>query len=373
MRESLGPTSSGNRGQGVLLHTTMGVDVSGGIDASPFVLGLGHQQVWVRPHAKKDKPPRPESCKGSDGIEAIGAPPAQVNWVHVGDRESDCFEAMDACRQQSSGFAFRACQDRRVIAGHTTEDQPAAKPTLLTAKPALLFELLKKQPMLGGKQLWVRGRGDREPRWAKLAVSAMPVTLLAPKNWPDKAHRKDQPRPAAIACWAVRVWEVDPPADGEEPIEWIILTNEPAVDLESALWVVFWYSCRWLIEEYHKCLKTGCRIEQRQLQEGHRLMALLGIVSIRLLQLKHQAKVNPDTLAQRIVPKRYVKTLAAPLKLQAEKITARQFWRETARLGGFLCRKGDGDPGWITLWRGWQHLETLTAGMELAKREKKCG
>jgi hypothetical protein len=283
----------------------------------------------------------------------------------VGDSESDCWEAIEACQQQSAGFALRACQNRQVIAGHASTGQTRGQTT------TLLFDLLRQQPALGHKQLWVRGRGsDRAARWAKLAVSAMPITLLAPKNWPDKPHRKGRPRPDPIACWAVRVYEINTPA-GQEPIEWVILTDEPVNDLATALKVAFWYACRWLIEEYHKCLKTGCRMESRQLQAAQRLQALLGIlaiVAVRLLQLKHQAKVNPDAKALTLVPERYVKTLAAHLKRPPTKITAHEFWRETARLGGFLARKGDGDPGWLTLWRGWQHLEILTEGIELAKR-----
>ena len=182
-------------------------------------------------------------------------------------------------------------------------------------------------------------------------------------------------KPDPILCWALRIDQINTPP-GQEPIEWIILTDEPLEELEVALKVSFWYSCHWLIEEYHKCLKTGCGMERRQLETADRLEALLGIlavVAVRLLQLKHQDRTNPTAAASRIVPMNYLQTLAAYLKQPPDKLTARQFWIETARLGGFLARKGDGDPGWLTLWRGWQHLETLTEGFELARRFKgKC-
>ena len=170
----------------------------------------------------------------------------------------------------------------------------------------------------------------------------------------------------------MRVYEVDTPA-GAEPIEWVILTDEPVTDLAAALTVAFWYSCRWLIEEYHKCLKSGCRVESRQLEEAGRLKALLGVLAVlavRLLQLKHQAKVNPDAPALSVIPPRYVRTLGAHLKQSPGQMTTRQFWRETARMGGFLGRKGDGDPGWLTLWRGWQELELLTTGFELGEKAR---
>lgn len=354
----LGPVSNG--GWGMLLHSTIGIDVSGGDGQPPLVLGLGHQQVWSRPRGGK-KAKDPESSKWKAGIDAIGTPPPGVRQVHVGDAESDCWEAMEACRDAGSGFAIRACQNRLVHGSHG----PHAQAT----QSLSLFDLLVKQPMLGGKQLYLRSRPDRPARWAKLGISACRVTVLAPKNWSDKPHRKNRTRPGPIECFAVRVWELQPP-EGQEPVEWVILTDEPVEDLESAVKVVFWYTCRWLIEEYHKCLKTGCRIESRQLEQGVRLQRLLGVLSVvavRLLQLKHQAKVNPNAPATSVVPERYVKTIKAHLNLpQRGNLTVSQFWRETARLGGFLARKSDGEPGWITLWHGWQELELLTTGFELA-------
>jgi Transposase DNA-binding/Transposase Tn5 dimerisation domain len=361
----LGPTSASGSGQGMLLHTTMAVDVSGGIDQPPAVLGLGFQQLWVR--GLKPNRTKPESSKWAAGVEGVGMPPKDVRWVHVGDRESDCWEAIDACRGQGCGFALRACQNRLVISGHASAAQPLSK-----GEPGLLFDLLGQSRALGTKKLWVRGRKDRQARWARLSVSALPVTLLAPQHWSEKAHRQGLPRPEPVECWAVRVCEVNAPP-GEARIEWVILTDEPVKTLAAALKVVFWYSCRWLIEEYHKCLKTGCRIESRQLEEAARLKTLLGILSVvavRLLQLKHQAKVNPDAPATTLVPAPYVKTLAAHLQTPVSKMTMSCFWRETARLGGFLGRKGDGDPGWLTLWRGWEHLEILAAGVELGRGMK---
>jgi hypothetical protein len=348
----------------MLLHSTLAIDVSGGTEAPPEVLGLSAQHLWAR---QTNSAPAVESSKWATAIEAVGVPPPQSHWVHVGDCESDCWEALEACRSKQMGFALRACQNRRVIAGHAP-----ANATVPEGEPVALFDLLKKQPMLGGKRLWVRGRKDREARWAKLAVSAMAVTLLAPKNWSDKPHRKGRPRPAAIACWAVRVWEIDPPA-GEEPIEWVILTDEPVADLETALKVVFWYSCRWLIEEYHKCLKTGCRAEDRQLETAERLGALLGmlsVVAVRLLQLKQQARCNPQRPARQVVPREHVNVLASHRGL-TRNMTVHQFWREVAQLGGFLARKSDGDPGWLTLWRGWQKLDLLVAGAELGRKMRR--
>jgi hypothetical protein len=100
------------------------------------------------------------------------------------------------------------------------------------------------------------------------------------------------------------------------------------------------------------------------------LVGMLSVVAVRLLQLKHQAKMLPQRPAGEVVPEKYVKTLAAYLKI-SEQMDCRRFWREVAKLGGFLARKADGDPGWLTLWRGWQRLELLAEGYELARRGRK--
>ena len=349
----LGPVGAGGRGSGLPLHSTLALDVGGGPDSPPEVLGLSHQQLWSRGDgARGGARPVPESAKWPAAVEAVGPAPGGVRYVHVGDAEADCWPLLSACGAAGVGHVTRACQDRLVSPGHG----PTAGPT------ARLFELARARPPLGGKVLWARARGNEEAGPLRLLVSATPVTVHPPKNGKG-------PRPAPLARWGVRVWEAHPPG-GRTPVEWVLLTDHPVGDLESALLVAFWYTCRWLIEEYHKCLKSGCNVEARQLRDADRLAPLVGVlavVAVRLLQLKHRARTNPDAPARSVVPERHVQTLAAKLALP-EEMTARQFWRGTARLGGFLGRRGDGDPGWQTLWRGWQQLELLTEGAELARR-----
>ena len=348
----LGPVGAGGGGRGLLLHGTLALDAGGGPDSPPEVLGLTHQRLWAR--GAGGGRPVPESAKWPGAVRAVGPAPAGAAYVHVGDAEADCWQLLAACGAAGVGHVTRACQDRLVSPGHgpTPPGGPAAK----------LFGLARASPPLGGRVLWARARGNEEAGPLRLLVSAAAVRVHPPKNGKG-------PRPAPLERWAVRVWEAEPPR-GREPVEWVLLTDRRVEDLGSALLVAFWYSCRWLIEEYHKCLKSGCRVEARQLEDAGRLAPLvgvLGVVAVRLLQLKHRARTDPDAPARSVVPERSVKTLAAKLALP-EGMTARQFWRGTAQLGGFLGRKGDGDPGWQTLWRGWQQLELLTEGAELAKR-----
>jgi len=195
----------------------------------------------------------------------------------------------------------------------------------------------------------------------------------------------------ALRCWAVRVWEPDPPAGCRTPVEWILLTSEPVRDRNDARRVASYYGLRWLVEEYHNCLKGGCRVEARQLETAARLEPLIAIlcaVAARLLRLKNDARLTPGRPAGACVPAGLVRTMSALVDEAASKsksnsvasaqaraptvtaeLTVRQFMRAVAKLGGFLGRKGDGEPGWRTLWRGWLELTLIHAGYQLAQKE----
>ena len=155
--------------------------------------------------------------------------------------------------------------------------------------------------------------------------------------------------------WLVHAVEVNPPA-GVEPIEWILFTSMPVESFADAWRIISYYEKRWLIEEWHKALKTGCRVECRQLkckESLERITGLLSVVAVRLLQLKSEARTNPERPARQIVPWHWIKMLIAARKrmknVTATTMTVGQFYRELAKLGGFLGRKSDGEPGWITI------------------------
>ena len=101
--------------------------------------------------------------------------------------------------------------------------------------------------------------------------------------------------------YVVDVVEVSPPPQGEEPIRWTLLTNEPVLDFDDAWRVIGWYEWRWVVEEYHKCLKTGCRIEDLQFTAVERLqpaIALLSAVALTLLNLRDASR-RPDAKTRR--------------------------------------------------------------------------
>jgi hypothetical protein len=173
---------------------------------------------------------------------------------------------------------------------------------------------------------------------------------------------------AALPVWVVRVWEVETPA-GEDPLEWILLTSLMCSSCEQAWQRVEWYRARWRVEDYHQCLKTGCRIEERQLQSTERLLRLLGLLSplaVRLLQVRDLSRQAPKCPAHSVIEPETLTVLAAHVGLSPSSMTVGTFWIEVARMGGYLARRGDGPPGWKTLWKGWLHLQALLEGVHLA-------
>ena len=112
-------------------------------------------------------------------------------------------------------------------------------------------------PIVGTRELWISPKKGSAGRWASLSISAAAVTI-----WSPQLNRTGR----ALRCWAVRAWEANPP-EGAEPIEWMLLSSEAVENQDDALRIVDYYGCRWLIEEYHQCLKSGCKVEQRQLED----------------------------------------------------------------------------------------------------------
>ena len=210
---------------------------------------------------------------------------------------------------------------------------------------------------------------QRPARTARVAIRAVAVTLEVP----DYLARQ-KPELVPIALNALLVEEITPPADGGKPICWKLLTSLPLDNFEQACQVVRWYSYRWLIERYHFTLKSGCLIEALQLQYRDRLLKALATYSIvawRLMATTYRARLTPEIscevvftpsewklLRRRFVPKSRSK--------QPPSLHLAVNW--LARLGGFQSRKGDGEPGIKTLWRGYTKLQHLLEGAQLTKK-----
>ncbi len=146
-----------------------------------------------------------------------------------------------------------------------------------------LVDFARTLPIQHRYTLDVPASHGRPARTAQMCLAWSQVTIPAPRNGPPEL--RDQP---PITAWVIRAWEVNAPP-GAEPIEWILVTSVPTETVADAKERVWWYTFRWLTEEYHQCLKTGCNIEHRQFDHGddiRRLLGFCGPIAARLLQLR---------------------------------------------------------------------------------------
>lgn len=365
--EGLGPTGNGS-GLGFLLHNAMMVDA-----ATQSILGVAGQAIHYRPKKKRSKKEnssqrlkrRRESEVWGRVIDDVGPPADGADYVYVCDRGADNFEVFCHLLQQDSGWVIRAkAKNRNVLT-------PAGE-------SITVGRFLSRLTSRGTYELELRARPQQAARTAKIEVLTGSILMPVPRHNSPWVKSID---PHPIAMNVVWVREVDAPED-VEPIEWILYTSLPVETFDEVWTVIEIYEARWLIEEYHKALKSGCRVTSRQLKTGSRLEAVVGLLSVvamRLVQLKSLANREPDRPARSVVPLLWLQMLKAARKQlrRVHDLTLKQFYRELAKLGGFLGRKSDGSPGWITIWRGWEKLNTLVRGAELAielkLQHKKCG
>lgn len=202
-------------------------------------------------------------------------------------------------------------------------------------------------------------------RDAPVVMAWARVSIPPPSQAPPEIREH-----AAIQASILRVWEPDPPA-GAKRVEWVLISSLPITRVEEALRAVDWYSCRWLCEDYHQCLKTGCRVEAPQLDAADDVCRLLGFllpIAVRLLQVRQRVRQSPEVPAKAVVDPLMVDVLTIRRTSLLPTMTLGQFWRAVAELGGHQGRRSDGPPGWRTLWKGWRYLSDLTEGARLFAR-----
>lgn len=223
----------------------------------------------------------------------------------------------------------------------------------------------------------VSARGGHPEREAVVALAAAPVLLQAPRR--ARGDHGSEP----LAVWVVCVREVDPPP-GREPVEWVLLTNVPVVTAADVTDRVEWYETRWVVEELHEGQKTGCSIEDLQLgKQNHdergkpamkdRLgpaIALLSVVAVQLLVLRdlgRDGKKGEGPATEWFGAQEQEVLAGWHYGDSKREMTLAEFCRALAMLGGHQGRKGDGRPGWLTLWRGWQKLQLMVQGVRAAQ------
>ena len=333
--------------QGLLVHSTLA------FTPERVPLGLIAQAVWARdPQAVGQRVTRrqrgieaKESRKWLDSLAAVNEARHEcphTYWVSVGDREADVYDLLVRERAAGVDLLIRAAWDRRV-----------------EHEERYLWATVLAQPVAEIYTLHVPRRKDQPARIAMLTLRLSAVELRPP------SHRRAEHLPA-VSVWAVHVVEEYPPA-GVEPLEWLLLTTRPVLTTATAQECVDWYTCRFGIEVWHKVLKSGCRIEARQLESAARLqrcLTLFSVIAWRIVYATMLSRTLPTLPCSVLLVLEEWQALYCAIHHTptppATPPTLQEAVQWIAQLGGFLGRAGDGPPGVTVLWRGFQHLADLT-------------
>lgn len=344
--EGLGTIGSSKKLRGMLVHTTMA------FTPERVPLGVLAQQTWIRPpeefgtKLKRKEAPiqEKESFKwilSLEDTEALQALHPDVRCISVGDREADIYELLVRGLKCKSGLIVRASCDR-----------------LLDDEEKRLWPYMAALPAATMLEMQIPQKESKKLRPASVELRFGCVTLRPPKRLKGAY--------GPIEVRAVYLHEPKAP-EGSEPLSWMLLTTLQVNDATDAMTIVDYYSVRWSIELFHRILKSGCRIEKRQLQSAEALRNLLAIDSIvawRIHLLTMLGRRMPDLPCDVVFEEHEWKALycyvhhtrtppARPPSLNEAILLV-------ARVGGFLGRKGDGRPGMTVLWRGLQGLTWIT-------------
>jgi len=348
--QGLGPIGTQQQNlSGLVMHSTLAFTPAG------MPLGLLTQEIWARSEEEEqltdeERKKRPieekESYKWLKALqETVHWTPSGVQVVTVCDREADIYEFFVEAQEAKTGLLVRAAQNRAVM----------------DAEMGLLWDRVEGAVPVRYLKVQVPAKAKEPAREAVVSVRFRSVKLRPP--WRPKVEGRDPLSPVLLD--AVLVQEVEPPAK-MTPVEWMLLTNVPVHSAEDAVERVCWYRQRWPIEVFHKVLKSGCKVEDCRLGKGERLIPYLTLSSIiawRLYWLTHINRHFPDASCIAILADHEWRALYATIHRTStppkEMPTVRQAVRWIAQLGGFLGRKGDGEPGPTVTWRGWQRLSDI--------------
>ena len=354
---------------GLVMHSCLAVTTEG------LPLGLLDQRIFARENlsekTKRERDTTPIQEKESyRWIESLYNSTMQLKGtqvVTVCDREADIYELFQQSTELGASILVRANHDRTVNKRSMYQE----------GEIDTLWQLLAKELPAGAIKVEVPERKGtkhalpREARVATVELKFCPYKLNPPKRLSSEL--------SDIDMYAVYVSEKHPP-ENIEPIEWMLITNLKVSNFDQAYEKVQWYCLRWRIEMLHKVLKSGFQVEECRLSTAERLIRYLTIMSIvacRLFMITLLARTDPELPCTVLLSDTewkvlYLKTHnTTSMPNNPPNVRDVVVW--IARLGGFLARKGDGNPGSITLWRGWKRLTDLVDGYSLAQIWNICG
>lgn len=327
------------------------------LDDRGIPIGLLDQQWWLRseedsPHWKEDKrpPEERESYYWVRSVEACDERLAQLGkgcraWYLI-DRGADVAAFLKPSVEQGRLFTVRAAQNRVIKDGR--------------GRKRKLFSTLSRQPVAGSFSVSIPPGPERLARTAECQVRFLPKARV-------KLGRHDY-----FELSAVFVREVGHVPEGQERIEWRLLTSATVSDFNSAMQVVDGYTLRWRVEEFHRTWKSGgCNVEQSQLRSFEairRWATILAAVAARVERLKRLSRETPDVDALTEVSQAEIDLAIAYTEDKrfkpGDKMNLREAVRLIAMVGGYMGRNSDGPPGSTTIRRGLERLAPAVKAME---------
>jgi len=269
--------------------------------------------------------------------------------VHVMDREADSYRLLEEMHQLGASFVVRLRHNRRTAAGK-------------------LFDVLEGQEIRVQRQVWLSPRAakstprstyqGRAARQATLEVTSAAIELEPPRYVQG----------TALNLNVVRIRERGAP-DGVRPVEWLLATSLSIRRRSELERIIDIYRARWVIEEFHKALKTGCMLEKRQLESFESLATLLAMsypLASELLRVRTRSR-DASTPASAVLRRSQLDCLRAHphARRLGRDPTAQAALDAIAGLGGHI--RCNGPPGWQTLAKGYRELLAFEAGWLAAK------
>lgn len=352
--QGLGKIGSHEKRQGFYLHPTLA------FTPGKLCLGVVHTKIWVREEfgireARKTKEiSEKESIRWLESFRAtkeLARKLPSTLLVNIADREGDIYEFFletqkeGDSKQENVHWIIRGAQDRKLL----NSDKR-------------LWQRVYETESLGTLEFHMPSGRGRKPRIVKQEIYASEVILKSPKR-----NGKKLPD---TRIQTVLTTEIDVP-NGEKPVEWMLLTSLPIANKGDALKIIEWYLCRWQIEIYFKIIKSGCEIEELQLESIDRLKSALAvymIVAWRILFVTMLGRKCPEMLCNKLFDESEWKSIYMVIYKKPppdEPPTLDQMVRMIASLGGFLNRKNDGYPGVRTIWIGIQRMKDFAIAWEL--------
>lgn len=277
----------------------------------------------------------------------------ETRVVSVADREADIYDLFVETEPMPGGKRADF-----IIRSRVARSLPDRDPEEGVAGYRKVRDEVSSAPLLGTRVIALNQTPKRAARQATLEIRARTVTLKPPHARPWLPPEPGAPAKAfAAPLQVVLAEEVGAPDDGTA-ISWLLLTSLPVATLAEALLAIDYYAARWTVEVFFRVLKTGCTVEEIQLETMARLQNCLAfylIIAARIMYLTYLNRTAPDLPCDAVFAgdewkSVWVLETKKPLPKKPPKLS--EFMKLLARLGGYNNRAKESPPGPQSIWIG---------------------